>query len=1723
MTVSPNEGAPHPPSRAFASLDRVWDALDDLGLRPQKARGARDFMAYNPLFDERTPSLHVTWKNGATLLHLMSAPDTPIDDLLDALGLRKSDLFDEPLQRSNAPRSSRSPRQRRAATGRKKSGRPPKRLTAPEKINPSDLSWEQTNTYHYFNAEGTETQRVYRLEAYDSEGARHKSFKQEFWSGTEWVTSKPIDFDAVLYRHPQVLEALDSRTPIWCLEGEKDVETAEAIGLVATTNTQGAGSFPESLLPIFADADVRIVIDRDIAGYKRGVTLHQQFLSRGANVTLLLPRVEDSKADFTDHVEAGFGAEDFLPISPKHLSLLWNAAEFHELVSKIQTALDEAHARTDAAEANPKKVEEHKKAVAWWAADTGRKFEQVTDDYSNLQKLVTGLDDVDEIIRGIDQDLTTAKVATRSAHELAGLPVPADTDPSAQETGSADAETPTTESDEEEITQPVELTQVRTERRRSALDAIPEGGPRYELDNGAIYKVTYKPTDEGDFSKTKKLIINLDVRVVSVEAPAAEIVAGASADPDSDHDTAAIEDYVPVTHFVFEYVHPVTGEKYLKRVTLDDARESIWIEGLALPGVTYSSTKNGRAEIWDAIKAVSGIWDHRSIYQSTGWHEIDGHGIGFVHAGGAITAAGPVEIPTNLHSSLGRYSLTTPTTEGPELRRALGRGGAGGMLKNLPPRIAAPLLGQVFGSVFGPMDYSLVLVGLPGSRKTGVATLAMHHFGTSWERKTPTLSLTGIGDTATVARFKTMHARDTCLFADDVTPSVDGQAAAEKAMGRFIRSIFGAVARDRADRTGQKISSSLPPHTSAIISSEIPPANFSDERRAFSVPIDANDTELDNIITLDRTEAREDRNLLMSSFVQWIVANDLHQKQREFAERSAHLEATFRERQVSDDIAAATGRLAAAWEAFLEFLTDTGTITDAEADQTAQLVFSALTTASAAAVDPDAPMRTGARIRSLLVTWFEGGHGHVEAIEGGCPSEHYRRLGWRRPTRGGYDNEPAPLEPLGRHHGYVAIRQDGTSELLLPERQLGVILKAALSLVPEMISVDERTARRALYNEGYLKAEERKGTTPRFTLVRNIPALNSRRRFAVLDLDRLLGDEPGDEDPQTMLPLDGGPTPNEILSFSDPTPSAPTAATSEETTEEVDGMDPSLAVQMVFADIEGHEATPTSGETESCLRCQEPTVLRFDREFPLHVLCWQDSTKQRREAAMTARMPAPPKPPVPESAPEKPKRSAGVSPRPTSQIPAAVLHTDGLYLPGGIHHAVSDINTIGDVAQLALDHGLGYDYDDYHHYEGQVWITDAAAKELGVPIEAIDDVRPARRTQAFKEATKGIRFLNTTDWSLGGDPESITGWTRLWPTTATDRSQRVMVVVSALVDHTLELLADDPAPGELADRLQRIADALHRPFSHGASVTGIDLLKATRARSKSLELFTPHPTPEPLEKANLEVDFSWSRTPTEDESSMTYVHAYDRSGSYLSVTPGLEFGYGRPFHAKSPVFDSKIPGIWRITGVDSSDWRIPHPLNPPKHTQDDGTFWVTTPTLEIAHDLGIDPQIHEAWIWEDHLRILKSWYEILRDARNNAKDPAHPDLVVSDMVKRIYTTTFGTFASRKHSTKDGYAPERWFSIVAKARANILRKINSIGTETGIWPVAVGTDTIVYTSNDPNPVSAWPGKPSDLGVKLGQLTCEKSGLLADHRPHLTGGKWEGKDELIDHAEWMEGMK
>jgi len=96
----------------------------------------------------------------------------------------------------------------------------------------------------------------------------------------------------------------------------------------------------------------------------------------------------------------------------------------------------------------------------------------------------------------------------------------------------------------------------------------------------------------------------------------------------------------------------------------------------------------------------------------------------------------------------------------------------------------------------------------------------------------------------------------------------------------------------------------------------------------------------------------------------------------------------------------------------------------------------------------------------------------------------------------------------------------------------------------------------------------------------------------------------------------------------------------------------------------------------------------------------------------------------------------------------------------------------------------------------------------------------------------------------------------------------------------------------------------------------------------------------------------------------------------------------------------------------------------------------------------------------------------------------------------------------------GYAPERRHHIVAKARANVLRRILQIGRDSDRWPVAVTADTLLYTSDDPDPVTAWPGKPNTWGRGFGQYKAEASGLLAAQLGELGKDKYGGK-KLLEH--------
>jgi hypothetical protein len=297
---------------AGRAFEIVRNAIEFSGatIRP---RGEHALMASCPLHPDTNPSLSVTWKprgatTGAVLLHCFSC-GADAATIAAAFGLSMADLFDD----------STHPNPRRAT--------PTPATTAARRPRPRPAhDWQRVTVYTYTTAAGTPVQQVIRDEC-RCHGTTHKRFLQRYRAGRQWIWRKPDTFTPVLYR-AQALAAANANQWVWLTEGEKDADTAAAHGRLSTTNAQGAHSFPPALADQLAGRKVAIVIDRDPAGYQRGLTLHELLHKRARRCVLLLPATTAAKADLTDHVEAGLW-------DPTHV--------FGGLIEATRTELEDLH------------------------------------------------------------------------------------------------------------------------------------------------------------------------------------------------------------------------------------------------------------------------------------------------------------------------------------------------------------------------------------------------------------------------------------------------------------------------------------------------------------------------------------------------------------------------------------------------------------------------------------------------------------------------------------------------------------------------------------------------------------------------------------------------------------------------------------------------------------------------------------------------------------------------------------------------------------------------------------------------------------------------------------------------------------------------------------------------------------------------------------------------------------------------------------------------------------------------------------------------------------------------------------------------------------------------------------------------------------------------------------------------------------------------------------
>ena len=120
--------------------------------------------------------------------------------------------------------------------------------------------------------------------------------------------------DRLLYRLPEVLDAVQRGDAVYIAEGEKDVDRLFAAGVVATCNSGGAGKFLPHMAAWLAGADVIIIADRDEIGVEHAGTVSALLEARGCTVTV----VQAARGkDASDHFAHGFGIDDFVPLDGK--------------------------------------------------------------------------------------------------------------------------------------------------------------------------------------------------------------------------------------------------------------------------------------------------------------------------------------------------------------------------------------------------------------------------------------------------------------------------------------------------------------------------------------------------------------------------------------------------------------------------------------------------------------------------------------------------------------------------------------------------------------------------------------------------------------------------------------------------------------------------------------------------------------------------------------------------------------------------------------------------------------------------------------------------------------------------------------------------------------------------------------------------------------------------------------------------------------------------------------------------------------------------------------------------------------------------------------------------------------------------------------------------------------------------------------------------------------
>ncbi|MCX5207562.1 helix-turn-helix transcriptional regulator [Streptomyces sp. NBC_00237] len=261
---------------------------------------------------------------------------------------------------------------------------------------------------------------------------------------------------------------------------------------------------------------------------------------------------------------------------------------------------------------------------------------------------------------------------------------------------------------------------------------------------------------------------------------------------------------------------------------------------------------------------------------------------------------------------------------------------------------------------------------------------------------------------------------------------------------------------------------------------------------------------------------------------------------------------------------------------------------------------------------------------------------------------------------------------------------------------------------------------------------------------------------------------------------------------------------------------------------------------------------------------------------------------------------------------------------------------------------------------------------------------------------------------------------------------------------------------------------------------------------------------------------------TDEECTLPYAVGLDLNTAFLAAAARLTVGLSAPDHFHAPQFNPKIPGSWL---VDLShveiDPRLPSPFTPTGE-RPTGPAWYQTHTVAYAQELGYNVAPIEAYLRRETGAYLDPWHDRLKTAYVDTladmgvtKDLTDPEfLEAMARHKDVDPVLTAVLAAIKGTIKGGigklfenpqgkhykpgdpwpamqrptWRPDIRAAVISKARINMHRKLFKMADMTGLYPLAVLSDCVVYPSPGPSPLDFLPyaasGKPQPGGFRLG---------------------------------------